>query len=290
QFLAARTIQKRWREHHELRQQDIREKAAITIQRWWRGFHTRRTLKASIEERLQQAVVGSYNAAATKIQALFRGWRVRQTVHNMASLHIMQSSAAEELLSCVAYKLHHLLRTYSIPGIYSILNSHCLSRVEKLLDSIKYRFYNDRVRYYRQRNLLHCAQRREHFKKNKHYTVVPYGGPDFNDACPMHGDGNVFFSKQLDERMYKIISSYENSRGDTHLKNVQISKAKRDKQKYLTNIESRQSNSKRDFCGDVIDSMRRWKIWDDKRLEINKDIFRTPDNLEKFLLEASSIF
>lgn len=35
--------------------------------------------------------------------------------------------------------------------------------------------------------------------------------------------------------------------------------------------------------------MSRWSIWNKKNFNISKDIFRTPENLENFLNEASHI-
>lgn len=123
QFLAARTIQSHWRSHLSRLLQDRRRKAAITIQRWWRGFNTRRKHFDFVEDLLQKRLLEFYNKSATKIQALFRGWWTRRTVHDVYALQNMQACAAADLLNCVAYKLHHLLRTYSIPGIYSLRNS-----------------------------------------------------------------------------------------------------------------------------------------------------------------------
>lgn len=72
---------------------------------------------------LQERLVNMYNKSATKIQALWRGWWIRRTVHDVYALQNMQACAAADLLQCIAFKLHHLLRTYSIPGVYSLRNS-----------------------------------------------------------------------------------------------------------------------------------------------------------------------
>lgn len=123
QFLAARTIQCHWRSYLS-RLRDIRRwKAAITIQRWWRGFNTRRKFVYLLEDMLQERLLNMYNKSATKIQALWRGWWIRRTVHDVYALQNMQNCAAEDLLQCIAFKLHHLLRTFSIPGVYSLRNT-----------------------------------------------------------------------------------------------------------------------------------------------------------------------
>lgn len=123
QFLAARTIQRKWRALWWARKHNRENQAAITIQRYWRGYAARKNFYKFVEDKLQQQVMDHFHRAATKIQALFRGHRVRQTVHDMSSLQTMQVCAAEDLLNCVAFKLHHLLRTYAIPGVYSLKNS-----------------------------------------------------------------------------------------------------------------------------------------------------------------------
>lgn len=50
---------------------------------------------------------------------------------------------------------------------------------------------------------------------------------------------------------------------------------------------SQKSHSQRNFCGDVIESMRKWKIWDDHKVSISNSIFRTPELLSNFLDEAA---
>lgn len=123
QFIAARTIQRNWRRFSRRNTKGNVEKAAITIQRWWRGYRVRSRYMLIVERKLQDTLVNYYNNAATKIQALFRGWWARHTVHDVNALKKMQTCAAQDLLNCVAFKLHHLLRTYSIPGVYSLRES-----------------------------------------------------------------------------------------------------------------------------------------------------------------------
>jgi len=55
----------------------------------------------------------------------------------------------------------------------------------------------------------------------------------------------------------------------------------------MNNIKKSAKRNKRDFCGDVIASMRRWKILVDNNLNVDKNIFKKPENLEKFLAEIS---
>lgn len=123
QFKAARSIQRTWRRFNYWEKFRNQTQAAITIQRWWRGFSVRNNYNRFLENMLQVRAVRHYHDSATKIQALWRGWRSRQTVHDNSKLRRLQVCAAEDLLNCVAFKLHHLLRTYAIPGVYSLKNS-----------------------------------------------------------------------------------------------------------------------------------------------------------------------
>jgi len=59
--------------------------------------------------------------------------------------------------------------------------------------------------------------------------------------------------------------------------------------KHVENMFSRKAYAHRDFCGDVIQSMRKWNIWDDHNLSISKCIFLTPEMLSNFLDEAAQL-
>ncbi|XP_034473234.1 uncharacterized protein LOC117780712 [Drosophila innubila] len=286
QFRAAQRIQKYWKRYHE-RQMSYQLDAAVSIQRWWRGFRQRRKYIQLVEEKLHQRLWEHFNRSATKIQAFYRGWFVRQTVHNAYSLRRMQLCAAEELLSCVAYKLHHLLRTYSIPGVYSLRNSKCLSKVEKMLTSTTFRFHNDRARYYQSQMANMTESRRAEFNANRAFTKVPYSGPNFNTLCKVPCDSSVFGSKYMDSRMYKIIEGYEKSQLDQKMQKMKHSLANRKFRLHVENILSQKVHTQRDFCGDVIESMRKWKIWDDQNVSISKSIFKSPELLSNFLDEAA---
>ncbi|KAH8263044.1 hypothetical protein KR044_003659, partial [Drosophila immigrans] len=288
QFLAARRIQLWWR-RFSARQQERKRLAAVTIQRWWRGFSVRRNFLKTVEELLHKRLWEHYNRSATKIQALFRGWQVRQTVHDAYSLRNTQQLAAEELLCCVAYRLHHLLRTQSIPGIYSLRNSTCLSKAEKLLTSTTFRFHNDRARYYQTHNRNVMEDRRSQFKRSTGVTQVPYKGPNFNMSCKADCESSAFGTNYLDSRMYKIIQEYEKGLVDKKLKNVHRTLADRKYRKHVEDMMSRSVHKSHNFCGDVIQSMRKWRIWDDNNLCIKEDIFRTPDMLNKFLDEVATL-
>ncbi|ALC39898.1 CG13544 [Drosophila busckii] len=290
QFIAARRIQTAWRGHSTRKLGRQRWEAAITIQRWWRGFQVRQRFACRMEQRLQQALLDHYNEAATKIQALFRGWWVRQTVHDMHSLYRMQLCAAEELLSCVAQKLHYLLRTYSIPGVYSLRNSHCLSRVEKLLSSMNYRFHNDRMRFQQARKAAIVAAQRREYNNAFNHTKVPFPGPNYLGICEPACDEWLRSGGEMDRRMYQIIAEYEKSAMDKQVVKVHRTLAERKLRRHIEEVLYRQSKEKHDFCGDVIRSMRKWKIWQDNQITISTNVFRTPELLQSFLDEVSELW
>ncbi|XP_034476872.1 uncharacterized protein LOC117783539 [Drosophila innubila] len=289
QFLAARTIQRNWRCFSGRKRIVNFEKAAITIQRWWRGYHVRSQFMSIVECKLQNTLVNYYNNAATKIQALFRGWWTRRTVHDMSALKRMQTCAAQDLLNCVAFKLHHLLRTYSIPGVYSIRDSKCLSRVEKLLASIRFRFHNGRVHNAMMSREAVLKTHRQKFRDNAYYTTVPYKGPNDKRACKPHCEEFLNKTADLDSRMYKIIEAYDESLRDAKSRLTQYNMAERRRRRRIRLILEQRERHKCNFCADVVASMRRWKIWDTEKFTIAKDIFRNPGNLEQFLNEASEI-
>ncbi|XP_017053713.1 uncharacterized protein LOC108096537 isoform X2 [Drosophila ficusphila] len=276
QYKAARAIQRRWRSFCIRRILDKRWKAAITIQRWWRGFSVRNNHLSFVENKLQKLLEDHFNKSATKIQALFRGWRVRKYVHDHSKLMKLQMCAAEDLLNCVAFKLHHLLRTYAIPGVYSLRNSNCLSRVEKLLASLHFRFHNG---IEKSQNLAN--KKRESDK----YARIPFEGARYWSECKPKADVALKMSKDIDKRMYRIIDMYDKSQREAQAALEQKNKKFKRNKKLMENIKKSAEKNKRDFCGDVIASMRRWKVLVDNNLKVDKNIFRNPANLENFLNE-----
>ncbi|KAH8308976.1 hypothetical protein KR059_004497, partial [Drosophila kikkawai] len=282
-FRAARTIQRSWRRFYYRSKFANRTKAAITIQRWWRGFSVRNNHFRFVENMLQGRLERYYNQAATKIQALFRGWRIRQTVHDNDRLLRMQICAAEDLLNCVAFKLHHLLRTHAIPGVYSLRNSNCLSRVEKLLASLHFRFHNGRVK-----SQIPDQKAEENIPpKCKCRCNVPQSKTQYWSQCKAHCYDNLRMCKEMDRHMYKIIEMYDAAQKKANAALQQQRWKHRKNKKLLANIKKSAEKNKRDFCGDVIASMRRWKVLVQNQLNVDKNVFRNPENLENFLTEIS---
>ncbi|KAH8233012.1 hypothetical protein KR026_002951 [Drosophila bipectinata] len=287
QFLAARAIQRKWRKFRWWTKYNRENKAATMIQKHWRGYAARKNFFKFVEDKLQQQVLDHFDRAATKIQALYRGHRVRQMIHDMGSLTTMQVCAAEDLLNCVAFKLHHLLRTYAIPGVYSLKNSNCLSRVEKLMASLHFRYYNGKAVSQREATLAKIEEDRKQFMKEGHYSRFPFPGPNYWSRCSPKCEAALTLSKDIDKRMYKIIEMYDASQKEAHAALVQKRKAQRKKKKLISQIKKSLENHKRDFCGDVIASMRKWKFLADNHVTVDKNIFRNPENLQSFINDIS---
>ncbi|XP_037715489.1 abnormal spindle-like microcephaly-associated protein homolog [Drosophila subpulchrella] len=287
QYKAARTIQSNWRGFYYRKMFEDRRKAAITIQRWWRGFSVRNNHYSFVENMLQKRLVDHYHRSATKIQALFRGWWSRHTIHDNSKLLRLQVCAAEDLLNCVAFKLHHLLRTYAIPGVYSLKNSNCLSRVEKLLASLHFRFHNGKEKLQIAKNLADKKKDQQIYKKSARLSDVPFRGARYWSQCKPKCEVALKLSKDIDKRMFRIIEMYDASQRDAQAALAQKNLAYKRQKKLMNNIKKSAERNKRDFCGDVIASMRRWKILVDNNLNVDKNIFRKPENLEKFLAEIS---
>ncbi|KAH8320438.1 hypothetical protein KR067_003546 [Drosophila pandora] len=287
QFQAACIIQRKWRSFWSQKKLDRENQAATTIQRHWRGYAARKNFYKFVEDKLQQQVMDHFHRAATKIQALFRGHRVRQTVHDMSSLQTMQVCAAEDLLNCVAFKLHHLLRTYAIPGVYSLKNSNCLSRVEKLIASLHFRYYNGKAVSQSKKTMARIEEERKQSLKSGHYARFPFPGPNYWSRCPPKCEAALSLSKDIDKRMYKIIEMYDASQKAAHAALVQKKKAQKKKKKLISQIRKALEKNKRDFCGDVIASMRRWKFLAENNLTVDKNIFRNPENLQRFINEIA---
>ncbi|KAH8402075.1 hypothetical protein KR009_009540, partial [Drosophila setifemur] len=289
QFLAARSIQRKWRKFKFWRDLDRRTRAATTIQKWWRGYSVRSKHYQFVEDMLQQRLENHYYKSANKIQALFRGYQVRNQVHDNGLLRRMQVCAAEDLLNCVAFKLHHLLRTYTIPGVYSLKNSTCLSRVEKLMTSLHFRYFNGKVVSQKALTSAQVQKGQKAFKKSGHYTKIPFPSPNYWSKCSPQCEASLKMCKDMDKRMYKIIEMYDASQKEAQAALMQKNLAHKKQKKLMRKIQMSLEQNKRDFCGDVIASMRRWNFLDGNKSMVDINIFRNPEKLSLFLNEISDL-
>ncbi|XP_065362097.1 uncharacterized protein LOC135955666 [Calliphora vicina] len=282
QFKAARCVQRfvrGWLKCLKYRRQRL---AAIRIQCEWRRFYCQRIYFRKVEETLQQHIEQHYYRAAQKIQALWRGWWVRHYIHDHTRLMRLQLLAGEDLLYCVAFKLHHLLRTHQIPGVYSLRNSSALSKVEQLLASLTFKTCNQRsVQAKEQRHHEIEAARKQH-KKSAYGTKVPFPGPDIHNLCtpkcmPLYN------AKDADMRMSKILQIYEEANRES-LKPKQFRKKGSSKHSQVAAYLAKPSS----FCDDVVDSMKKWKIIKENNLNVDSNVFKKPQNVENFLKEIES--
>lgn len=155
---AAVKIQKVWRGYKVRQATNEKKKAIIVIQRWVRGWLVRLHMLELYEERILAKAWAFYNKMATKIQAWWRGLMVRKygpDIKNNIKERDQRQTANEEMayfirkafeqfkskrpgeaitlkelaemeieardnVVYILFKLHHMLRTKQIEGIYSL--------------------------------------------------------------------------------------------------------------------------------------------------------------------------
>ncbi|XP_073838559.1 uncharacterized protein [Musca autumnalis] len=282
QFKAARCIQRYVRGWLARTSYRRLKWATIIIQKEWRRFYACRLYYRKLEDLLQQRVEGHYFRSAQKIQALWRGWWVREHIHDHTKLVRLQLMAGEDLLHCVAFKLHHLLRTHQIPGVYSLRNSSALSKVEALLASMTFKTCTERVRKAHDFRQNQIKEGKKQFEKSAHGTRLPFAGPNIHNACvakcmPLYNE------KQADRKMNKILRMYEEaSRRDPRIKPT------KPKSKFSQQYRGLCKSEPTTFCGDVVRSMRKWQIINDTNLQVDPNIFQQPEKVEHFLEEIKS--
>ncbi|XP_073841552.1 uncharacterized protein [Musca autumnalis] len=251
QFKAARCIQRHVRGWLARTSYRRLKWATIIIQKEWRRFYACRLYYRKLEDLLQQRVEEHYFRSAQKIQALWRGWWVREHIHDHTKLVRLQLMAGEDLLHCVAFKLHHLLRTHQIPGVYSLRNSSALSKVEALLASMTFKTCTERVRKAHDFRQNQIKEGKKQFEKSTHGTRLPFADPIF--TMPVWPNVCLCIMKKFSQQ-YRGICKPEPTT----------------------------------FCGDVVRSMRKWQIINDTNLQVDPNIFQQPEKVEHFLEEIKS--
>lgn len=186
--------------------------------------------------------------------------------------------------------------------------------MEKLLASMNYRFHNGLVTVAMVQRQAQVKGNRQRFGNTKFMTPVPFAGHDYLGYCKPHCEEYIRRTKNMDKRMFSIIANYDKSLEEPASKKTHLSMAESRSIAYLQScihfvfkpsflfifyLEKRLKKLRKmidkiekrkcSFCADVIESMRRWKVWDNERIEISKNIFRNPENLESFINEASAI-
>ncbi|KAJ2951682.1 hypothetical protein O0L34_g13843 [Tuta absoluta] len=148
---------------------------ARIIQKAVRKHQARKALRLALKLALQKKHARYYAKHAKKIQALWRGYWSRKTKFCYRSYRLWLRTVTErgerraaeaaeftirsraddlkileeearQWLAFVVFKLHHLLRTYNVAGVYSDTATHELSEFEKIIASIKYTDYMKKLR------------------------------------------------------------------------------------------------------------------------------------------------
>ncbi|XP_034490965.1 uncharacterized protein LOC117794468 [Drosophila innubila] len=176
QFKAARFIQKNFRGWQVRNLMNKKQRAAIVIQRKLRRFIARRHLEIVAQEKAQESILVLFDSSSVKIQALFRGYWSRKHLHNFIFLESIQLNAIEDVLYCMARKLHHMKRTAKLPGLLSFSERKCLSKVEELLSTMSYRMYNSKVAKKSMVIKANIQNNKVEYKKSEMCTWIPYKG------------------------------------------------------------------------------------------------------------------
>ncbi|XP_068009590.1 spermatogenesis-associated protein 17 isoform X2 [Melanerpes formicivorus] len=141
-------------------------KMVISIQRWWRGYQSRRYFSKMVETAYFIMKMNFYNEMAVRIQKRWRGYYVRKYIHDYYALkkyleaislnnEVVRSELQEytemkeneekrrdlekkeKEKKYQAQKMHYLLSTEQIPGIYNSPFRKCPDPMELLLRSSK---------------------------------------------------------------------------------------------------------------------------------------------------------
>ncbi|XP_054283305.1 spermatogenesis-associated protein 17-like [Macrosteles quadrilineatus] len=166
-YQAARTIQKCYRGYLVRKHLKYLHSCATTIQKYWRGHVDRKGYERLLKESVHKLYWEHYNNMATKIQKVWRGHFIRTRVFSYYQLKdyikgalqmnkefMEKAKEYEEMTKTMiqrdmdkecqdkfdylSRRVHHLLRTYQIEGIFSIHGTKELSYLEKVLTNVKF--------------------------------------------------------------------------------------------------------------------------------------------------------
>ncbi|XP_041981125.1 spermatogenesis-associated protein 17 [Aricia agestis] len=153
--------------------------AATRIQALWRGHYSRRT---QFSYRSYRNWISNVVDKGEKLVAEVKDFRVKSKEENLKTLE----REAEQKLAFIVFKLHHLLRTFAIAGVYSDHATNELSDFEKLLKSVKYTEYRRKLK--RKYDKFVMAQRSQFSNKA---------------LFPIIGEGNDYWYLSLPD-MYEL--------------------------------------------------------------------------------------
>ncbi|XP_064553765.1 uncharacterized protein LOC135439069 [Drosophila montana] len=275
QFKAARTIQRYYRGWRVRQSMKRMQHASTVMQRTWLRFIGKRHLISIGEELVQESILKMLNKAAIKIQALFRGWWVRKHINNMFYLKEIQLNCIEELLAGYAHSLHNMMRTQQLPGYMSLCKNPHVQRVEDLMETMSYRFYNRYVgtRFVSDRATLEIHRRE--FRDSKFWNWVPYAG--FNHTGECHQPPPEKQPKTYTVREYDVVQIFTSVGRMTEIKKKKL-RAKEDK---IRRKSHALCDNERRFCKDLVTRMTAWPMCNACKVKVT-DTLLGP-NLGEFL-------
>ncbi|KAH8410043.1 hypothetical protein KR009_004726 [Drosophila setifemur] len=244
QFKAARTIQRHVRGWLTRRKLVALDQAATNIAKRWRGFQTRLAKFEMVQNIVQTRTLEFYNAKATMIQALFRGWQTRQYFHDFQGMKLLRMQYTEDMLSTLARSLWEIKEQQLLPGIYALRETRLLSKLEDLTRTFSYRYHNGRVRAAIAKNRAFMNEKRQDFKGSQSYSMAPFRGPDSDHpVCP-----ETLVPKKIGTSYQRVVLEYDKSERDRHVKNAYLRIAARRQKSRIVFHE----NLRTRFCKDVI--------------------------------------
>lgn len=290
EFLAARKIQANYRGYLCRKTIQKWNKSATAIQRIYRGFIGRKLAFQVLEEKVQFTIQEFYNSRATLIQKCYRGFYSRKYTFDYYKLKLWLkqivlkneqleeetwkyffeqrnkkleeiNAVAKKLCIFIAKKLHHLLRTHQLAGIYSDAETTALTNIERLLASFTYQKFNKEMAIVKET------------QKTKYIAAV--------DKC--------YEKSQIPKTKY--------SRCDAHYRYRDIDTAEeamRERSKAVSGTAVRCGPIRRPyvklmlasekFCGNIIEMTRKFEILAPGRdFCLNTHIVRKPERIQQFI-------
>ncbi|XP_044253251.1 uncharacterized protein LOC123004187 isoform X1 [Tribolium madens] len=168
-YFSAVAIQRTWRGYWVRKMIENWHNKATTIQRFARGWLVRLHLPERLKNHHYYLSTKYYNEQATKIQALWRGYctrkvevsvkailrqryeiemankemqdQMRQAFEEMRASAWTETQQYIEKILMMLFERHHLLRTRTQEGVFSIHGSNELSCIERILRSFPLKDY-----------------------------------------------------------------------------------------------------------------------------------------------------
>uniref|UniRef100_A0A1B6CWS1 Spermatogenesis-associated protein 17 n=1 Tax=Clastoptera arizonana TaxID=38151 RepID=A0A1B6CWS1_9HEMI len=193
EYVAAQTLQRYFRGYITRKHMKFLHKKATIIQSNWRGVLGRKQANRVIKNKLDAMYQKFYDKSAIMIQKAFRGFYVRKYVfsfykmkeklnnvciRNEELLEILQqyketslkereqieNANCEKQVQLILFKLHHLIRTNQIEGIYSLKGTKEYSCIEKMMKKAKFKEYMEKKKLVNQAKCKEAEPHKYTFK------------------------------------------------------------------------------------------------------------------------------